>query len=111
MLDGTLASSEAQAAGIWRVREGVTEALVRRGAVHKYDLSMPVATMYELVEEMRRRVADLPGVRVVGYGKATGTAPSDLGRRSCLQSSDHSDTQRSKVSFGMSTVLVSFICD
>lgn len=29
--DGTLAESEAQAAGIWRVREGVTEALVRRG--------------------------------------------------------------------------------
>lgn len=30
--DGTLAGSDAQAAAIWRVREGVTEALARRGA-------------------------------------------------------------------------------
>ncbi len=28
---GTLAESEAQARAIWRVREGVTEALVKRG--------------------------------------------------------------------------------
>jgi D-2-hydroxyglutarate dehydrogenase len=31
VVDGTLAESQAQAAGIWRVREGVTEALQRRG--------------------------------------------------------------------------------
>jgi hypothetical protein len=30
--DGTLAESQAQAAAIWRVREGITESLVRRGA-------------------------------------------------------------------------------
>lgn len=29
--NGTLADSQAQAAAIWRVREGVTEALQRRG--------------------------------------------------------------------------------
>jgi hypothetical protein len=29
--DGTLADSSSQSAGIWRVREGITEALVRRG--------------------------------------------------------------------------------
>jgi hypothetical protein len=29
--DGTLAESQAQAAAIWRVREGITESLVRRG--------------------------------------------------------------------------------
>jgi len=31
VVDGTIAGSDAQAVGIWRVREGVTEALVRRG--------------------------------------------------------------------------------
>jgi D-2-hydroxyglutarate dehydrogenase len=37
--------------------------------VYKYDLSMPVHTMYELVEDVRRRVAHVPGgVLVVGYG-------------------------------------------
>lgn len=29
--DGTLAESQAQAAAIWRLREGITESLVRRG--------------------------------------------------------------------------------
>lgn len=38
------------------------------GHVFKYDLSLPLPHMYELVEEMRRRTADLPGVQVVGYG-------------------------------------------
>jgi D-2-hydroxyglutarate dehydrogenase len=110
--DGTIAGSDAQAAGIWRVREGVAEALVRRGegykgggggvsrlrrttpgvlAAHsdqtpplhpppeikthppggpifKYDLSIPLPHMYALVEEMRARMAGIPGVRVVGYG-------------------------------------------
>lgn len=66
--DGTLAQSEGQAAAVWRVREGVTEALLQRGAVYKYDLSMPVPDMYALVEEMRRRLAHKPQVVVVGYG-------------------------------------------
>lgn len=66
--DGTLAESQAQAAAIWRVREGITESLVRRGAVYKYDLSMPTHKMYELVQLVRQRVAHLPGVKAVGYG-------------------------------------------
>eukprot|EP00775_Hariotina_reticulata_P011142 gene11142-11295_t len=68
VVDGALAESQAQAAAIWRVREGITESLVRRGAVYKYDLSMPTACMYELVELVRQRTAHLPDVKVVGYG-------------------------------------------
>ena len=37
------------------------------GPVYKYDLSIPVAEMYALVEETRQRMAHLP-VEVVGYG-------------------------------------------
>lgn len=66
--DGLLAQSGAQADAVWRVREGVTESLVRRGAVYKYDVSMPVAEMYQLVEDMRGRLAGFADVRVVGYG-------------------------------------------
>ncbi|KAI8477357.1 MAG: hypothetical protein J3K34DRAFT_453004 [Monoraphidium minutum] len=66
--DGALGASGAQAAAMWRVREGVSEALTRRGPVFKYDLSIPLPHMYDLVEEMRRRTEDLPGVEVVGYG-------------------------------------------
>lgn len=65
---GLLAQSGAQAAAVWRMREGVTESLVRRGAVYKYDVSMPVAEMYGLVEDMRGRLAGFADVRVVGYG-------------------------------------------
>ena len=35
--------------------------------MYKYDLSIPVAEMYSLVEETRQRMAGLP-VEVVGYG-------------------------------------------
>ncbi|EFJ45502.1 hypothetical protein VOLCADRAFT_63840 [Volvox carteri f. nagariensis] len=71
--DGTLATSEAQAGAIWRLREGISEALVRRGAVYKYDVSLPTAVMYDLVEVMRSRLAaggygSDAGVLVVGYG-------------------------------------------
>jgi D-2-hydroxyglutarate dehydrogenase len=67
--DGTVAASAAQAAAIWRVREGVTEALNRRGAVYKYDLSIPLPAMYALVDEMRARFAGaVPGALVAGFG-------------------------------------------
>lgn len=38
------------------------------GAVYKYDLSLPLSSMYELVEIMRQRLSQIPDVRVVGYG-------------------------------------------
>lgn len=66
--DGTIAQNSAQAAGVWRLREGISESLVRRGAVYKYDLSMPVAEMYALVEEVRQRLRHIPDARVIGYG-------------------------------------------
>jgi D-2-hydroxyglutarate dehydrogenase len=85
--DGVLAESVAQGRAIWRAREGVTEALARRGAVYKYDVSVPLARMYELVEAVRQRLGCREGgdvrlsasaggnpsgsdggVRVVGYG-------------------------------------------
>ena len=37
------------------------------GAVYKYDLSLPVAHMYDLVEVMRNRLEGQP-VTVLGYG-------------------------------------------
>jgi len=72
LLDGTIAMDQTQAAGLWRIREGVSEALSRAGAVYKYDLSYRhLGEMYGLVEEMRERLAAAPAgsqARVVGYG-------------------------------------------
>lgn len=36
--------------------QGIPEALMRAGAVYKYDLSIPLEHMYNLVEEMRSRL-------------------------------------------------------
>ena len=68
-IDGTLASSDTQMGNIWKLREGITTSLNHDGAIWKYDVSIPVAKMYDLVEEMRARLQGAPGLaRVVGYG-------------------------------------------
>ncbi|KAK2990442.1 hypothetical protein RJ640_011190 [Escallonia rubra] len=64
--DGVLAQDINQASSFWHIREGVPEALMKAGAVYKYDLSLPVEKMYDLVEEMRIRLG--PAANVVGYG-------------------------------------------
>lgn len=49
MLDGTVAQGGAQAAALWGLREGVSEALRLAGAVYKYDVSLPQGVMYRCV--------------------------------------------------------------
>jgi len=50
-------------AGVWRIREGISEALSKAGAVYKYDISLPLPQLYQLVEDMRARLADEQGAR------------------------------------------------
>lgn len=64
--DGVVAQDINQASSFWRIREGITEALQKAGAVYKYDFSLPVDKMYNLVEEMRIRLGQT--AQVVGYG-------------------------------------------
>ena len=75
--DGTLAQDETQLRSLWTWREGITEALGHLGGVYKYDVSIPLAEMYQLVEDTRARVAEAgllgngesdPVRAVVGYG-------------------------------------------
>ncbi|KAL4854460.1 D-2-hydroxyglutarate dehydrogenase [Chlorella vulgaris] len=92
--DGVLAQDSAQVQQVWQLREGITTALRHRGAVYKYDVSLPISQMYALVEEMRTRLTtalphlagssggagsggggggdgsddDGPPIRVAGYG-------------------------------------------
>jgi D-2-hydroxyglutarate dehydrogenase len=65
--NGAIAQDGAQMAAMWRIREGITEALARTGAVYKYDVSAPLAELYALVEEMRARLQPL-GAAVSGFG-------------------------------------------
>ncbi|GAQ88748.1 FAD/FMN-containing dehydrogenases [Klebsormidium nitens] len=64
--NGTIAQDAGQAAGLWAIREGITESLAKNGVVYKYDFSLPVTDLYRLVEDTQQRIGPL-GV-AVGYG-------------------------------------------
>jgi len=69
--DGVVADTEAKARRLWRLREGISDAMTTAGHVYKYDVSVPLAAMDALVAETRARLADhVAGgrVRVAGYG-------------------------------------------
>ncbi|KAF7243280.1 D-2-hydroxyglutarate dehydrogenase, mitochondrial [Varanus komodoensis] len=54
-------------AALWALRERITEALTCDGFVFKYDISLPVERLYDLVTAMRTRL-DKSAKNVVGYG-------------------------------------------
>jgi D-2-hydroxyglutarate dehydrogenase len=74
VLDATVATDAASAEQLWRLRYGVSQALVKAGFVFKYDVSIPQAKFYSLVEEIRARLAadeargGMACTEVVGYG-------------------------------------------
>jgi FAD/FMN-containing dehydrogenase len=75
--DGILAQDQTQIQELWSWREGITECLGHDGGVYKYDLSIPIHELYDLVNETRDRLNEAgligsddsyPVVDVVGYG-------------------------------------------
>ncbi|KAL3476436.1 hypothetical protein BJX99DRAFT_246802 [Aspergillus californicus] len=75
--DGVLGQDETQFHSIWRWREGITEALSHLGGTYKYDVSIPLPELYQLVDDCRERLTKLgfvgdddsfPVRAVVGYG-------------------------------------------
>jgi FAD/FMN-containing dehydrogenase len=77
VVDGTLAQDETQIKSLWAWREGITEALSHLGGTYKYDVSIPLKELYQLVEDTRARVdaagllgdtEEFPVRAVVGYG-------------------------------------------
>ena len=74
IVDGVIAQDATQAKAIWQLRETIAEALKKAGAVYKccccvfdvlfwtmcpgcrYDVSIPVPVLYDLVEDMRLRL-------------------------------------------------------
>ncbi|CZR56330.1 probable D-lactate dehydrogenase AIP2 (actin interacting protein 2) [Phialocephala subalpina] len=77
VLDGVVAQDETQVKALWGWREGIPECLGHWGGVYKYDLSIPINELYDLVEDTRKKITDAgligedearPVVGVVGYG-------------------------------------------
>ncbi len=66
--DGVIAQSDAQAAALWRLREGITESLAPRRP-YKNDVSVRVSVVSSFLGEMQALLArEYPGVEVVWYG-------------------------------------------
>jgi len=67
--DAAIAQDGTQARAFWRIREGVSEALVREGKAAKHDVSMPVSAMADFVAaaDASVRIA-APGVRPIVFG-------------------------------------------
>ncbi|GLE03755.1 hypothetical protein PINS_up012657 [Pythium insidiosum] len=59
VVDGTVAQDAQQARKLFLLREDITLALSARGCVYKYDISLPIANYYEIVEQTRERLAPL----------------------------------------------------
>ncbi|KAF5016376.1 hypothetical protein F66182_11960, partial [Fusarium sp. NRRL 66182] len=75
--DGVLAQDETQIQSLWRWREGITESLSHLGGTYKYDVSIPLPELYQLVEDTNTRLTEkglvgdddsFPVRAVVGYG-------------------------------------------
>ncbi|KAK7094001.1 D-2-hydroxyglutarate dehydrogenase, mitochondrial-like [Littorina saxatilis] len=66
-MDGTLATDTTKIQAIWGLRERMAEGLLHDGYCYKYDVSLPLPSFYQLVEDMRERVEG-SAKRVVGYG-------------------------------------------
>ncbi|KAI8325440.1 putative DLD2-D-lactate dehydrogenase [Martensiomyces pterosporus] len=76
--DGALAQDESQILRMWSMREGIPEALAKTGSTYKYDVSIPIPVLYDVVGDIATRLekeglykkgdAELPVKLVCGYG-------------------------------------------
>jgi D-2-hydroxyglutarate dehydrogenase len=69
--DAIIAENESQFNFIWSLRERIPESLRKDGYNYKYDISLPLNKMYDLVIDMRKRLNDHNQklfTRCIGYG-------------------------------------------
>jgi len=67
--DAVVASSQAQAAALWKLRESISESQKREGASIKHDVSVPVAAIPDFLARATPAVlAVMPGARPVSFG-------------------------------------------
>jgi FAD/FMN-containing dehydrogenase len=66
--DGVIATSEAQAAELWALRETIPLANRKVGAVSSHDISLPLSAIPGFIEEAPRAIAPLGAFRVNCFG-------------------------------------------
>jgi D-lactate dehydrogenase (cytochrome) len=57
-LDGTLAQDQTQIGKIWSIRELIPEAIQHLGKPYKYDVSIPLPDLYNVVQIVKSKLAD-----------------------------------------------------
>ena len=65
--DGTIATDKQKMMNLWAIRENITVGLMEIGYVYKYDISIPLPRLYEIVEDLRNKMGDKV-ITVAGYG-------------------------------------------
>ncbi|WP_286978032.1 FAD-binding oxidoreductase [Pseudomonas sp.] len=69
VIDAVIASNDSQAAALWGLREGISEAQNHEGPSLKHDISVPVSQIPAFIERTDKALqATFPGVRIVSYG-------------------------------------------
>ena len=67
--DAVIATSDAQSAAMWTIREQIPEAEKRNGKSVKHDISLPISRIGEFIDVAEPRlIAALPAARVVCFG-------------------------------------------
>ena len=67
--DATIGASEAQNAGLWKLRETLPEAQTREGGSIKHDVSVPLSKLPAFLEEAEAAcVQAMPGLRPCAFG-------------------------------------------
>jgi FAD/FMN-containing dehydrogenase len=69
VVDGTIATSQAQARNLWLIREGMNEGQAKRGAHMRTDISVPLSELAAFVVDAEAAVSEaLPDCISVSYG-------------------------------------------
>lgn len=69
VLDAVVADGSTQVAGLWALREGISEAQNHEGPSLKHDVTVPLSSIAEFVDHTDRALAEaVPGIRIVVYG-------------------------------------------
>ncbi|MBL8517147.1 MAG: FAD-binding oxidoreductase [Betaproteobacteria bacterium] len=69
ILGAVIATSEAQAAELWKLREEISEAQKREGKSIKHDISVPIARLPEFIDKADAALQRaFPGIRIVNFG-------------------------------------------
>ncbi len=66
--DGVIATSQAQSAQLWRIRESIPEANRRIGAVSSHDISLPLAAIPDFIAKAPAELAKIDRFRINCFG-------------------------------------------